>query len=424
LTSEHFPGNSVSKAYALDSAGEAAGTSSSPTAAIAVIFSGGKTTSISTLGSDVSVATAMNGSSQIAGYNIFYSNPNSEFQAFLYSNGSMKNINSASLFPAGTAAWGINDSGQVVGTGYLSSSNFHAFLYSGGKMVDLGPKDAYQASAVAINNSGQVVGSYYLNSGKAGEFLYSNGKMTTLPVPAGSSSVSAFSINGNGEIAGAIYPSSGDPAHAASFNNGVWTDLGAISGALASTAKAVNISGQVVGTAVFRQTQYHPPKPGKHVPFIATANGLVDLNTLIPPGTGFTLTDAVAINDSGQILCDANNAAGSEHAVLLSPKEDRRVVKSGPAYQSSLQPRAGPVSTPLLVNWRKIAIALTAGQPAWGDSRLVKSPGYNSYGNPSSSGIKCQARGRHLICEGLLLRLQTPVLTKRLPNPDENVGGR
>jgi hypothetical protein len=74
-------GNSVSKAYALNNGGEAAGTSSSPTAAIAVMFSGGKTTSISTLGSDVSVATAMSGSAEIAGYNIFYSSPNPEFQA-------------------------------------------------------------------------------------------------------------------------------------------------------------------------------------------------------------------------------------------------------------------------------------------------------------------------------------------------------
>ena len=122
-----LPGNKVSKAYALNNAGQGAGTSSNPTGAIAVIFSGGKATSVNTLGADVSVATAMNDSSEIAGYNIFYSNPNPEFQAFLYSNGSMTNINSASLFPGGTAAWGINNSGQVVGTGYLTSSNFHAF---------------------------------------------------------------------------------------------------------------------------------------------------------------------------------------------------------------------------------------------------------------------------------------------------------
>jgi hypothetical protein len=76
----------------------------------------------------------------------------------------------------------------------------------------------------------------------------------------------------------------------------------------------------VVGTAIFPQTQYHPLKPGKHVPFIATTTGLVNLNTLIPAGTGYTLTDALAINDSGQILRDATNASGIERAVLLSPK--------------------------------------------------------------------------------------------------------
>ena len=105
------------------------------------------------------------------------------------------------------------------------------------------------------------------------------------------------------------------------LENGVWTDLGAISGAAASRATAINLSGEVVGTAFFPQTQYHPPKPGKHVPFIATSSGLEDLNTLIPAGTGFVLTDAVAINDSGQILCDATNSKGlNEHAVLLTPK--------------------------------------------------------------------------------------------------------
>ena len=212
-------GNLVSKAYALNNAGEAAGTSSNPTAAIAVMFSGGKATSISTLGGSVSVATAINGSGEIVGWNFFYSNPNFDPQAFLYSNGSMKNINSPSLFPSGTEAWGINSSGEVVGTGYLSSSNFHAFLYSGGQMKDIGPPGAYQASAVAINTSGQIVGGYSLTSGAAGEFLYSNGQMTTLPVPPGSNGVSAFAINDNGVIVGAVYFNSGAPAHAVSYTH-------------------------------------------------------------------------------------------------------------------------------------------------------------------------------------------------------------
>jgi uncharacterized membrane protein len=177
-----------------------------------------------------------------------------------------------------------------------------------------------QASAIAINNSGQIIGGYYLTSGAVGEFLITNGKMTTLPVPTGSYAVSAFAINDIGDIVGTNFFNSGAPPHAVKFTSGAWTDLGAINGAEASRATGINLSGQIVGTGFFRQTQYHPFKPGKHVPFISTSGGLVDLNTLIQTGTGFTLTDAVGINDSGQILCNATNAAGSKHAVLLSPK--------------------------------------------------------------------------------------------------------
>jgi probable HAF family extracellular repeat protein len=313
-------GNSVSTGYALSSTGAAAGTSSTPTAAIAALFSNGKVTNISTLGSNVSVATAINGSAEIVGWNFFYSNPNFDPQAFLYSNGHMTSINSPSIFPSGTEALGINDSGEVVGTGYISDSNFHAFLYSGGKMTDLGPRGAVQASAIAINNSGQIIGGYYLTSGAVGEFLITNGKLTTLPVPAGSYAVTAFAINDIGDIVGTIYFNSGAPPHAAKFISGAWTDLGGISGAAASRATGINLSGQVVGTAFFPQTQYHPPKPGKHVPFISTSGGLVDLNTLIQLNSGLTLTDAVGINDSGHILCNATNASGFKHAVLLSPK--------------------------------------------------------------------------------------------------------
>lgn len=313
-----LPGDSVSKASALNNVGEAAGVSETPTAAIATIFSSGKVTSISTLGSSASVANAINGSGEIAGWNSYNSNPNFDPQAFLYSDGSMKNINSPSLFPSGTEAYGINNAGEVVGTGYLSPSTFHAFLYSGGKMKDLGPSGAFQATAYAINTSGQIAGTYSLNSGASGTFLYTNGRMTTLPNPSGSNGAFGIAINDNGEIAGALYPSEGG-GHAARFSAGAWTDLGNFTGAQGSGATAINNAGQIVGTAIFPPT-YKPFKAGKHVPFMSTTSGLVDLNTLISSGTGFTLTDAVDINESGQILCDATNASGNEHAVLLSPK--------------------------------------------------------------------------------------------------------
>jgi hypothetical protein len=46
---------------------------------------------------------------------------------------------------------------------------------------------------------------------------------------------------------------------------------------------------------------------------------LVNLNTLVAVNSGFTLTDAIAIDDSGQILCHATNAHRTERAVLSTP---------------------------------------------------------------------------------------------------------
>ncbi len=93
----------------------AVGVSSNPTGAIATLFSKATTTNMNTLGADVSVATAISGSGQAAGYSIFDSNPNPIFRAFLYSNGSMTGIQSDTLFPSGTIAYGMNSAGEAVG---------------------------------------------------------------------------------------------------------------------------------------------------------------------------------------------------------------------------------------------------------------------------------------------------------------------
>jgi probable HAF family extracellular repeat protein len=314
------PGQKVSGGYGLNDLGQAAGVSSNPYGDIATLFSNGKAISLGTLEPlDIAVATAINGSAQVVGYEPFSSSPNNTPHAFLYSNGSMIDIHSASLFPSGTTAEGINGSGVVVGQGLVTSSSFHAFVYANGKMVDIGPPGAYQASAYAINDAGQVVGNSYVTGGEQTAFLYANGKATSLGVPSGAAATSAVAINSTGQIAGAIYLSAGG-SHAALFRNGVWTDLGGIPGATGTHATGINTVLQVVGIAVFPVTSYHPYKPGKHVGFIVLNGSPVDLNKLIPPNTGFTITDAIAINESGEILCDATNASGTKRAVLLTPK--------------------------------------------------------------------------------------------------------
>jgi probable HAF family extracellular repeat protein len=312
-------GELVSKGYSLNDLGQAAGTSSNPSGAIATLFSGGQAISLGTLEpGDPAIATGINKSAEVVGYEPFYSTSGAIPHAFLYSGGTLSDIHSPVLFPTGTSAAAINGSGVVVGQGNLNSWNFHAFIYSRGQMVDIGPPGAYQASAAGINDAGDVTGNAFFTNGGGGPFIYSNGRFTYLTAPSGTS-ISALAISSTGKIAGTIYFNSGSPPHAALYSNGVWTDLGGVTGAVATHGTGINAVGQVIATAYYPVQSYHPFVPGKHVAYTVRNGNLVNLNTLIPPNSGYTVTDSIAINDSGDILCDATGAAGKERAVLLTP---------------------------------------------------------------------------------------------------------
>ena len=56
-------------------------------------------------------------------------------------------------------AYGINDSGQVVGESSTVSGDLHAFLWEGGVMTDLGTLGDGYYWANGINMHGQIVGS-------------------------------------------------------------------------------------------------------------------------------------------------------------------------------------------------------------------------------------------------------------------------
>ena len=310
-------GERVSAGYGLNAAGQAAGVSSSPNGDIPTLFSGGQAHNLGTLvPGDVSVATAINGLAEAAGYEPeLFSSPSVD-HAWIYSNGKLFDLHSPALFPQGTQAAGINDSGVVVGQGWLTSSSFHAFVYASGQMVDLGPPGAYQASAVAINDNGQILGNAYFTGGGGGTFIYAGGKFTYLTPPPGATA-GGFALNRLGQVAGALYTSTGP--HAAEFSNGKWTDLGGVTGA-ALHGTGINTAGQVIATAFYPVQSYHPFRPGKHVAYLIGANGPVNLNTLIPANSGYTLTDAISINDNGQILCNAATPVSAKHAVLLTPQ--------------------------------------------------------------------------------------------------------
>jgi probable HAF family extracellular repeat protein len=302
-------GENASSGAALNNLGQAAVTFSStsnPYASMATLISDGTRVSLGTLGPlDSSTAEAINSFGDVAGYD-YLSTRESQSHAFVYSAGKMKDITSGVKFPFGTTATGINDSGEVVGYGWPNGAVDHAFLYTGGEMRDLGTIGGQRfdtSTALGINNAGQVVGNSTTENGEqTNAFLYSNGVMVNIG-PAGVDGSNAAAINAKGQIVGIFFV--GTATHAALYSDGVWTDLGE-----GVSPTGINRSGEIVGTmgflgggAVYRDGKF------------------VDLNHLIETNSDYFITGAFAINDAGQILCNAEvRIGGATHAVLLTPE--------------------------------------------------------------------------------------------------------
>jgi len=183
-------------------------------------------------------------------------------------------------------------------------------------VTDLGrlPGGSY-SQANGINASGQVVGdsstSTFLHA-----FLYSNGKMADLGTLPGGSYSSANDINTSGQVVGyaAIGSGSGN-YHAFLYSNGMMSDLGPLSGFSGSDAYGINTSGQVVGWAF---TTVGGVISNERA-FLYSNGTMTDLTGLIDPSSGWTLEEANAINDSGQIVGIGINASGNADAFLLTP---------------------------------------------------------------------------------------------------------
>src|SRR5262245_14279555 len=78
-----------------------------------------------------------------------------------------------------TTAYGINSSGQIVGSYRDVSGATHGYLYSGGTYTTLDVPAATVTEARAINDLGQIVGTY-TDAGGTHNFLYSGGSYATL----------------------------------------------------------------------------------------------------------------------------------------------------------------------------------------------------------------------------------------------------
>ena len=152
-----------------------------------------------------------------------------------------------------SAAYDINERGEIVGWATTADGFLHAFLWQGGTMTDLGTLDGGNMSvALAINNRGQVVGYGTITSDDPGPggpyraFIWQDGVMTDLGTLGGADS-RARNINDRGQVVGSSETVSG-VGHAFLWENGTMTDLGTLGGT-GSSAVAINERGQVLGTS-------------------------------------------------------------------------------------------------------------------------------------------------------------------------------
>jgi probable HAF family extracellular repeat protein len=247
----------------------------------------GSQTALSDLGGGFASAVGINNTGQIVGTS---ENAAGQFQAVLWQNAS---ISALGDFGGGEShATSINDAGQIVGYATTSANLQQAFLWQNGKLTDLGDLGGGESFATGINDAGQIVGFSITASGAQEGFLWQNGTMAALGDLGGGSS-QANAINASGEIAGWAVTTSG-ARQAVMWLSGKTIDLGDLGGGQ-SEADAINSAGQVVGFAYTAS--------GSQDAFLwVNGKGMVDLNSLVPSGSGWELIDATGINDNGQIV--------------------------------------------------------------------------------------------------------------------------
>jgi probable HAF family extracellular repeat protein len=254
-------GGRSGSAFAINNNGQIAGSLLSPTGKkyphAALYNSATNGTDLGTLGGDMSIAIDINDSGQIVGWaeNSLINN-----QAFLYDHGTMLNL--GTLGGDSSEALAVNDKGDVVGYSGVSPTrpgSRHAFLYTNGSMTDIQTSSYFffgtgDSEARDINESGQVVGTTFqcaagCTQGYSVAFVFDDGIVTALPTLGGASSY-AYAINDHSQVVGHSYLQSGS-YHAFIYENGSMADLNSLIdpslGWDLRFAQDINNNGQIVG---------------------------------------------------------------------------------------------------------------------------------------------------------------------------------
>jgi probable HAF family extracellular repeat protein len=272
----------------MNNAGQIVGFAGTGDSAVhAMLYSGGILSDLGSLGGKDSYANAINDAGAVTGS---FVSASGEQHAFLYRHGNVLDLG------AGTAGYGINAQGDVVGS-KQTAEGMNGFVYSNGSLTELGNLGAGKNGfAASINDHGSIVGESGTGPSANGTpvhpFLYRKGALSDLGTLAGRDFNGATGINNAGQVAG--YSEGADGAmHAFLYQHGLMQDLGGFGGAELDIHD-LNEHGTLVGTASTEEEGL--------IPFMNIGDALIDLNTLLDPALGWHIFSAYANNDLGQIV--------------------------------------------------------------------------------------------------------------------------
>ncbi len=267
-------------------------------------------TNLGTLGGTASAAAAINEAGWVAGTSRI-APTSSVNHAFLWQPGiGMTDLGTlgGTSFPTVSA---LNATGTVVGASPIAgNAATHAFVWQPdtGIMTDIGTLGGNNSVARGVNDDNVVVGGSSTATGGMRPFVWAPNRdiaelAGTIPVGfAPDANGAAYAINNNGMVVGQLGRTDGT-AGAFIWDGGTFTELGGLGGN-DSLALGINDLGQVVGTA--------QNDAGENRAFLWTATtGLVDISSLLDPDANITLTRAIGITATGDILAESSTLDGT-----------------------------------------------------------------------------------------------------------------